>query len=404
MEKIKLKDLYDATQVSSRNTEAWRLVAAKAKEFRDNEIEVDTEGIMIEDPTGNVEFRKMMTDQRIKLVLHNSTSLTKQIKVFCLACGYSEDRVRNEGVIEEIVIVKKLFDDALVKELMDSVQEDGSEMYLDISKVVSQVGSDKTVMSIIETIKRKTKEKKYSAVTLDFNNIHIQEHVLPLLHSNLKEIAEETTVKVANLPDTKVFNDIKSEDEGFNSRVPLREKYKMFKENIHKGTVGFLCMYKKSTKIDRLGRHGDGIPIWSRFAIYRGCKKVDKGYRMVFEVYRASDFWTKIHQQMELEISNPTLPSMKVEMNFEELGILDKYTGTDYHFNYPIQYKEADSIYMRTTEMYGNQLATVFGAVRLPMVAKYVLDDFGVEYNKEKLDEAIKETAKVLWDDATNRE
>lgn len=401
---IRLKELYDATQVSARNTEAWRLVAAKAKEYRDNEIELETEGILIEDPTANVEFRKMMTDQRIKLVLHNSTELTKQIKVFCLACGYSEDRVRNEGVVESITTVKQLYDSALVKELTENIQEGGNEIYIDISKVVSQVGSDKTVMSIIEAIKLKTEGSHFNVVTLDFNNIHIQEHVLPLLHSNLKDMAESMTVMVANLPDTKVFNDIKSEDEGFNSRVPLREKYKLFKENIPKGTVGFLCMYKKSTKVDRLGRHGDGVPIWSRFAIYRGCKKDGNGYRLVFDVYRASDFWTKIHQQMELEISNPTLPSMRVEMAFEELGILDKYTGTDYHFNYPIQYKNADSIYMRTTEMYGNQLATVFGAVRLPMVAKYVLDDFGVQYNKEKLEEAIAETNKVLWDDATSRD
>lgn len=403
MVKIMLKELYDATQVSSRNTEAWKLVAAKAKEYSDKEIEVDTDGILIEDPTGNVEFKKMMTDNRIRLVLHNSSELTRQLKVFCLACGYSEERIRNEGVIESIKTVKKLYDDSLVDEIYDSILEDGNELYVDISKIVSQVGSDKTVMSIVEAIKRKISTSNFECITIDFNSIHIQEHVLPLLHSNLKDMADAVTIKIANLPDTKVFNDIKNEDEGFNNKMPLREKYKLFSANIVKGTVGFLCMYKKTVKVDRLGRHGNGVPVWSRFAIYRGCKKDGSGYILIFDVYRASDFWTKIHQQMELENSNPSLPSMRLEIPFEQLGILDKYTGTDYHFNYPIQYKESDSIYMRTTEMYGNQLATVFGAVRLPLVAKYVLDDFGVSYNKEKLDEAIKETGRILLEDATSR-
>ena len=45
---------------------------------------------------------------------------------------------------------------------------------------------------------------------------------------------------------------------------------------------------------------------------------------------------------------------------------------------------------MRTVQKFGNEYGTVFGPVRLPEVAKYVLDDFGVKYNEEKLEYAIK--------------
>lgn len=410
---IKVKELYPYTQISQRNNKAWKLVHDKVKEYTDSEIEVDTEGLLIENPTGNMDFRKLMGDTRVTLVLHNSTELESLIKIYLMSCGYDESRVRNEGIIEQVVIEKKGYRENLVTDFMTMFEKEGADLYIDISKRVTQVGSESTLESIIEAIKRKVKEVndgvsnagsedsvgdiiKVNRVIIDFNNMHIQEHILSALHTMLKELAQSITVTVVNLPDAKAFNDIKNEDEGFNSSIPLKERWQLFKEYIPKGTVGFLCMFKKTRRVDRLGRHGDGKPIWSRFAVFRGIRKDDKKIRLVFDVYRTSEFFTKAHQELEFEEENPSLTPIRVEMGLNQIGILDKFTGTDYHFNYPIQYRSSDSIHMRTIQRFGNEYGTVFGPVRLPEVAKYVLDDFGVKYNEEKLEYAIKETNRIL--------
>lgn len=406
---IKLKELYPATQVSSRNAEAWKLVYDAIEEFpNDEKIIVDTEGMLIEDPCSNVDFKKLMTDSRVHILLHNSTVVMNLIKVFCVSCGYSEDRVQNEGVIEQIVIEKPKFDEELVDRFISTHTVEEGNVILDVSKTVSQVGSEMTVKSIIEALKRVSNDTNIKNIILDFNSIHIQDNVLPILHSMLKELSETCVIRVANLPDAQKFNVIKSADEGFNSEIPFKEKVKYFKECMEKDTVGFLAKFKETKKKDLLGRYGDGVPLWSKFAIYRGCKKrgekLSDGLTVAFDVFNASDFYTKIHQIMEFENENPELPHMRVTMDFDELGIMDKYTGSTYHFNLPIQYRKQDSRNMRVEIMYGGQRVNLFDTVRLPEVAKYVLDDFGIKYNKEKLQEAIDITNKILLAQYSNTE
>lgn len=398
---IKLKELYPATQVSSRNAEAWKLVYDAIEEFpNDEKVVVDTEGMLIEDPCSNVDFKKLMTDSRVHILLHNSTTVMNLIKVFCVSCGYSEDRVQNEGVVEQIIIEKPKFDEELVDRFLSTHTVEEGNIILDVSKTVSQVGSEMTVKSIIEALKRASASNNIKSIILDFNSIHIQDNVLPVLHSMLKELSETCIIKVANLPDAQKFNVIKSADEGFNSEIPFKEKVKYFKECMEKDTVGFLAKFKETKKKDLLGRYGDGVPLWSKFAIYRGCKKrgekLSDGLTVAFDVFNASDFYTKIHQIMEFENENPTLPHMRVTMDFDELGIMDKYTGSTYHFNLPIQYRKQDSRNMRVEIMYGGQRVNLFDTVRLPEVAKYVLEDFGIKYNKAKLQEAIDITNKIL--------
>lgn len=398
---IKLKELYPATQVSSRNAEAWKLVYDAIEEFpNDEKVVVDTEGMLIEDPCSNVDFKKLMTDSRVHILLHNSTTVMNLIKVFCVSCGYSEDRVQNEGVVEQIIIEKPKFDEELVDRFLSTHTVEERNIILDVSKTVSQVGSEMTVKSIIEALKRASASNSIKSIILDFNSIHIQDNVLPVLHSMLKELSETCIIKVANLPDAQKFNVIKSADEGFNSEIPFKEKVKYFKECMEKDTVGFLAKFKETKKKDLLGRYGDGVPLWSKFAIYRGCKKrgekLSDGLTVAFDVFNASDFYTKIHQIMEFENENPTLPYMRVTMDFDELGIMDKYTGSTYHFNLPIQYRKQDSRNMRVEIMYGGQRVNLFDTVRLPEVAKYVLEDFGIKYNKAKLQEAIDITNKIL--------
>lgn len=401
MSVVKLKELYPATQVSSRNSEAWKLAFETAQSIEGNEeIIIDTEGMLIEDPCGNIDFKKLMTDKRVVLLLHNSSMIAELIKVFCISCGYDENRIRNEGVITEIVTEKPKFDAELVEMFKSSHTVEENNIIIDVSKSVSQVGSEMTAKSIIEAMRQLSVELGISDLILDFNSIHIQDNVLAPLHKLLKELSNDCSIKVANLPDARRFNTIKSADEGFNSEMPLVEKIKMFKESMALGTVGFLCKFKNSRKKDALGRCGDGIPLWSRYAIYRGCKKkgetVKDGLILAFDVYKPNDFYTKVHQVMEFENSEPELKCMRVTMDFEELGIFDRYTGTGYHFNLPIQYKRKDSINMRVEEKFQGKSCTIFGPVRLPEVAKYVLDDFGVKYNKEKLEEAIAKTNNIL--------
>ena len=241
--------------------------------------------------------------------------------------------------------------------------------------------------------------------------------MLPHINSRLNELSteinetrganDEIKILVANILNTKAFNEILSEEEGFIADIPLNERLKMFNESIPKGTVGFLCMFKETRKVDRLGRHGDGIPIWSRFAIYRGKNKNEKGEIMLhFDVYKGEDFYTKVHKRVEFEADEEDVQTLyynKLTINFNQLGILDKYTGTDYHFNYPIQYDEDKSMYLRVNKQVQGTIYSEWGKIRLPNVAKYVFDDYGVKYNEKMLDYAMKETARVLYEKLINK-
>ena len=406
MKTIKLKEVYNVTQISCRNQEPWNKIIEIISGWpNEDKIIVDTEGVILEDPCFNPAFKKLMGDKRVKIIVYNSSLVAERIRVLCTASGYDLDRVENKGEIKIIKKNTKEYDDGLVAkfEACCQVNNDERALIFMVKEAVTQIGNPKTAYSLREAMLRKIKETGYKEVILDFGNIFIQEITLGLFHKIVKEAVEEDErleVKIANLYDAQKFNMFKSAGEGFNSDKPLIERLQLFKDNIPLGMVGLLCRYKQTRRKDMLGRSGDGAPLWSRFAIYRGVEKkgdsVKDGIYVKFQVFRANDFYTKIHKIMEDNDPDPELRSELVKIDFDELGILNLYTGSDYHFNSPEQYRENASIYMRTIIDIAGKSVTAYGPVRLPNAAKAVLDDYGIKYDKEKLDEAIKNTAEIF--------
>jgi hypothetical protein len=78
----------------------------------------------------------------------------------------------------------------------------------------------------------------------------------------------------------------------------------------------------------------------------------------------------------------------------EQLGFQDVFIGLDYHFIEPIQQdiSENRTIILGIDEN-GNNIKQ---SCTIPERMKYVFDDWGVDYNKEKLEEAIKKTRENL--------
>ena len=97
-----------------------------------------------------------------------------------------------------------------------------------------------------------------------------------------------------------------------------------------------------------------------------------------------------------LENDGQILESLDVEnllIPIDDVGILDKFMGSRFHFAEPLQYEKEDSI---TLFDIGNDGKVVRVNATIPIRIKLVLDDWGIRYNKERLEHAIQETNKIL--------
>lgn len=396
MRTILVKDLYRVDTISRQNNEAWRILMEKLNSIdKDSGVLFDFKGIDVIEPWLNDMFKKLIRDERVHMKLYSSEVTVNTINMACKLGGMKGGRVVNENVTSNRISVK---DRVVLKEIKDIVKyfrsDEGVEV-LEIYKKYSQLGAINTIPLLNNAIRFHVNNTGIRNIIIDTGGIDVSLNIVELLID-----------MIINMRSDGIAMDIVSKNKDVVSRIELykhleyskdmsvKDKYSAVNRVLSIKTVGMLMRYKKSKAVDRFGRYGKGEPVSCRVAIYNGMEIGDAGIKLKFKTFNGDRFYT--HEHWALENDGEELEKLienDVEVPIDEVGILDEFLGSKYHFMLPIQCNKEDSTVMYVVNDEGG--VTHIEAI-IPVRIKMVLDDWGIEYNKDKLDRVIEETKKIL--------
>jgi hypothetical protein len=409
LREIIVQDVYNVTQISSSNNEAWERLLRIVNES-DDDVMLDFRGIQLIEPWNNLLFRKLMSKNNVYMRLYMSE---REKKVLDLLCKISKEdmpeghiiNVEDDEIIEDVkqeVVPDKTFEliKGRVLECAKIIKSKPTKVVFEIPKVVDQLGSIKTIKAIEEVVKQLNDEKGIKNFEVDAEGLFIQINIIEYLARVIGQMMQEGIELSLLSSDDDVMNKLSLYQQFANTRsLSAKERIKIFKETVKPLTVGMLSRFRNTRRVDAFGRKGDGIPIECRVAIFR---KIDKEGNVYFWTFNGNTFCTRLHYSMDNDgeiLSKPEVYDVAIPIG--DVGLYDKYLGALYHFNRPIQYEPSDSI---TTYKINDDGEVTTRKVTLPEYIKLVLDDFNVRYNGEELLKDIAETNRQLRKFWKNRE
>lgn len=401
MKSALVRDIYTVDTISKGNAKAWiKLMDWMKDNLGENEdVEFDFKGIEVVQPWATNEFRQLMQDPRVHLKIWSNESTVNTINIMCRLNGFTPDRAVNVVVQverkltkEELAIIK------MANELQKyfEIDKDDSQMaILHIHKRFDQIGVPITVSYIEAAMKQFAKENGITKIRLDAIGITVQPSVIKNLTNLISSMAQEKVMLEINSSDEEVMNKVGMYQslEG-NEIVSEKDKIRIIKASLHPGKVGMLIKYKDSKAVDEFGRSGKGKPISCRVAIYKGLKREKDGIRLRFTTFNGKYFFTKVH--WSLENDNDLLDHLETEelsIPVDQFGMYNDFLGSRYHLITPVQVHAEDSM-----TMYGvdeNRKIT-YTKMTIPERIKAVLDDWGIDYDRESLQVYIQKTRDVL--------
>lgn len=403
MREILVKSIYDVTQISKGNDEPWKLMQdIMVNAGADEHVMFNFKGVILREPWNNLEFKKFIADGRVHLRVYESEEIVNSIKIICMSLKTDTDRIERGAIrhVEAPKVENKSeleFVDSLCKEVYE--REYGFELIL--NRVISQLGSYSTVDSIRTVIERYLNEnnKAHAKFVINTGRMVIQSNVIEVLAETLLEYT-------ANGYSVDVESTNKNVDKSLRTYMCLngalklnnRAKLRLIKENIKPGTVGFLAKYKESKGKDTFGRLGGGEVVISRPAIYLGMAKTDDNRFVVkFREFNGNTFHTKLQYALDNDGATLSQPKTRVvTLEISEIGFMSMFIGSRYHFNMPIQENKEDMVVVYKCEVQNGTEITTTEKITIPEFCKLVLDDHGVKYYREGLEEAIIETRNIL--------
>lgn len=392
MKRIVVRDIKNVTQISKSNNQVWEALI-KLMQNETEDVLFDFEDINLEDPCGNELFRVFIGNPRVNIKLYTAEKTKNTIELMCRLGGIPTGRVINEDEIVETGIKKENKNlIALIKRFKDSVTVVQGTGIIVVEDTVSQIGNNITVDAIEATIREFHTVSGIKRFVVDLGMIFIQLDII-------EKIAKMGAAALEDGIDIKLH----SEDSDIQGKIGLyktianvkkitpAEKFEIFTGMLRPNTVGMLSRFA-DTKADEFGRRGGGRPIWCRVAIYLG---TDEKNNLQFRTYHKNYFYTPFqyrldHDDEELE----GLVSDEVKIPITQVGLADKFLGTLFHFNLPIQYKPQDYF---TINVYDEEEDTFNTAkVTTPEYIKVVLDSHKVPYDAAALMNAIVVTKRIL--------
>ena len=401
MREIIVQDVYNVTQISSSNNEAWERLLRIVNES-DDDVMLDFRGIQLIEPWNNLLFRKLMSKNNVYMRLYMSE---REKKVLDLLCKISKEdmpeghiiNVEDDEIIVDVkqeVVPDKTFEliKGRVLECVKIIKCKPTKVVFEMYKAVDQLGSIKTIKAIEEVVKQLNGEKGIKNFEIDAEGLFIQINIIEYLARVIGQMKKEGIELSLLTSDDDVMAKISLYQQFANTRsLSARERIKIFKETVKPLTVGLLSRFRNTRRMDAFGRKGDGIPIECRVAIFR---KIDKEGNVYFWTFNGNTFCTRLHYSMDNDGEILRKPEVyDVAVPIEDIGLYDKYLGALYHFNKPIQYEPSDSI---TTYKINDEGGVITRKVTLPEYIKLVLDDFNVRHDGEELLKAIAETNRQL--------
>lgn len=407
--------MWDKLQEMVDNPPDWAEEATEPKYAGKPGVLLDFRGVELVRPWKCERFKRFFSNPNIYLRIYTSETVMNTINTMCRIGGMKDGRVENVDIMSDAPKQAKPHEVRIQRlaNLLYGVIENipgfgGTENWgkMTVEKVVSSMGGHESGQAVYEAIKRHADEyglRKYrvnlgDAVTSPIAVEDISKAVFELSGQGIKvEVASKDakTTERLRLWLSKTASQEYSEE----------QRLKILQSTTPVGFVGMLTRYKKTGRRDEFGRSGDGEAVACQPAIYLGVKRGQSGECLaVFRQFFLKTFMPKIQWTMDNDgDEHPGLESRILEIPLKHLGIHGMYMGRFYHFREPNLQRAEDII---TTYAVGESDGTdgneagaaVAKVVRvsLPQHIKFTLDDFGIGYDVESLDTAIRESKMQL--------
>lgn len=405
-----LRDLYPIpiSTISTDKTWGTLLSSIESLEKETNEdIEIDFSGITIVDPWRCENFKLLIAKPHIHFIFKNCDDIVRHLQLVCTLDGLDfENRIKHVVVEiprEKTDEEKKVeYKGGIWAEAFKIDKENGVST-LDLFAKIRKLENPTTVNYIEFAINKISEETGIKKFTINWGEVRSDSVTIEYMVKMMLRFGEKGIT---------VNMDIQNEDEiklfglhlhKLNTKDPtVGDKYTIIHDmfSLHKPIVGILIQYKnkKNNKKDEFGRQGKGEVNMSRIAVLtdvRGNAKT--GGTATFLTYNSNYFFTRQHWAVTHD--NEELKELKVDrmdVPISELGFLNEFMGSTFHFIEPIQKKKSYSskvIYDLTDS--GSNISKL---CTIPERIKYVFNDWGIEYDEELLNKAIMDTNKYIAD------
>ena len=394
----KLKELYNVDTISQ--DKGWKKVLQAINDIlatTNEDILIDFSSTNVVDPWQSIEFKKLLSNEKIHMKFVNSEQTVNKIKMMCIIEGMSADRITNEVIEiprEKTAEEKKI--EQYGSQLMDFFKDNGTDtLVFNVRDRYDQLQSTNTVNYIDFAMRELHKTKGTTNFVIIFNKISVLPNVLRVfaqLIVDYKEMGVDLKIDMDNDDSARelgLFIHIATNDKYTDS-----ERAKAFNE-LKPNTPGILIRYKKSKATDDFGRQGKGEVVSSRIAIFREVKDNGDGPIAVVATYNNNFFYTKQHWMVEHDNEEPTsLHEDIMEIPMSDIGLCDRFLGSRTHFILPVQRskEESQTVIVDIDENDRN----IKKICTIPERMKIVFDDWSVPYDHEALDRAISDTNALL--------
>lgn len=403
----KLRELYCVDTISQ--DKGWKKVHEAISGINED-IEIDFSGVNVIDPWQCEEFKELLKAKHVFMKFINNEEIVNRIKMMCIIDGLDETRISNVVVEvpkkktpEEIKI--EHYGNELIPYFDITEKEGNLVATIDLAKKYSQIQSTNTLSYVDYAIREIHNVQAVDYFVLKLGNLVVLHNVLQVIADMMvqyeiqgfhlfvdcdsKDMANDMGLFIYNATNEKYDND---------------QRRKIIESKLKKGTPGMLIRYKKSKAKDEFGREGKGEVVSSRIAIFRGIEKDKLGNPAVkIETFNNNYFYTREQWMVEHDYEKPSDLHQDTEyIQLDEIGITSMFLGSRYHFILPIQQELSEN--KMVIEGFDENGSNIKKMCTIPERMKIVFDSWGIDYDKESLEESIKQTKELLENKKNNKQ
>ena len=391
---VNIRDLTSVSNISQESS--WEKILSNYDKLEDNDITLDTDGVYMMCPTYHDSFKNLLRrDNLKKVILRNENDLSAELKIYCIMEGL--DLVIENIELEKAEVVKVDKNKITIgNEIRDTLTTiDGDKAYINVYGRYTNIGDTPAIDKVLHAVDRIITEDGIKDITLRFGDCEIVDFVIKYITKVVWEYEGRGIDLKADSNKENVINKFAMYMHNNLGGYTVDEREEYIRNTLRIGDCGLLIKYKKSRAVDEFGREGKGEIIQSRAAIYRGIVEENNTKYIIIDTFNKSKFYPSAHWDVMHDGETPTkLAFDRVRIKIEEFGLYEKFMGRKYHFSKAVQYdiKDREEIVISYNSNGGvdKKLCTI------PELMLETFEDWEIEYNKDTLEEAIKETNEIL--------
>ena len=387
---ISLNKLLNINTIDMSNNYRFKQIKAELDKYpEDEEIILDFRYMEIKD-SQNEDFKDIITDKRVKVIIHNDRDLYNTVNFIAVISGdTTKDKVQLviNSIAPDKTKAEKEIDRYTERFKQVSIVE-GKTLVIPVKQVVQFIDRDSILISLINLTDQLKDE--YQSFIFDLNGIEMADEQIQVLASHLYMLNMNKRDVNVRLSNSKLRSQINTFIEiGKHGNINTKQKKELLDKEFPKYTAGTLTTFVSTGKKDVFGRSGNGEVATNLPAIYLG----REGENAVFKVFRLETFCKSY--DYEFNHDNEPHPGLKYEIKkvaISQLGLGAYCIGQRYHFSLPVQFdSEGLQITYRDD---GEKVRRI--TVSLPQHMMMVLDAWGERYDWNTMVASIKITKDAL--------